>query len=207
MSSKLKVKVTFYGYPDNDDGENNFGTNIIAHTLPGRYTNEDGAPIAGGEGTYDDPITAATKDGQLIASCSEDKTVKLWSLDGRELQVFQGHQDKVLGLSFSPDGQVIVSFSKDKTVRLWSRNSREMQVLQGHDECILGVSFSPDSQTLTSVSVDGIVKFWNFDLEDLLVCGCNWVQDYLKTNPNVSESDRTLCDGIAGFSPASFQLD
>lgn len=66
MSSKLKVKVTFYGYPDNDDGENNFGTNIIAHTLPGRYTNEDGAPIAGGEGTYDDPITAASKKGNEL---------------------------------------------------------------------------------------------------------------------------------------------
>jgi WD40 repeat protein len=130
-------------------------------------------------------------DGQFLASCSEDKTVKLWHREGRDLQVFQGHQDKVLGVSFSPDGQVIVSFSKDKTVRLWSRNSRESQVLQGHDECILGASFSPDGQTLTSVSVDGVVKFWNFDLEDLLVCGCNWVQDYLKTNPNVSQSDRT----------------
>jgi WD40 repeat protein len=71
-----------------------------------------------------------------------------------------------------------------------------MQVLQGHDECILGASFSPDGQTLTSVSVDGVVKFWSFDLEALLVRGCNWVEDYLKTNPNVSQSDRTLCDGI-----------
>jgi hypothetical protein len=66
MSSKLKVKVTFYGYPDNDDGENNFGTNIIAHTLPGRYTNEDGDPIAGGEGTSDNPITAATREGNEL---------------------------------------------------------------------------------------------------------------------------------------------
>jgi WD40 repeat protein len=122
--------------------------------------------------------------------------VKLWHRDGRELQVFQGHQDKVLGVGFSPDSQVVVSFSKDKTVRLWSRNSREMQVLQGHDECILGASFSPDGQTLTSVSVDGVVKFWSFDLEALLVRGCNWVEDYLKTNPNVSQSDRSLCDGI-----------
>jgi WD40 repeat protein len=72
-----------------------------------------------------------------------------------------------------------------------------MQVLQGHDDSILSASFSPDGQTLTSVSIDGVVKFWNFDLEDLLMRGCNWVQDYLQTNPNVSENDRTLCDGIS----------
>jgi hypothetical protein len=37
---------------------------------------------------------------------------------------------------------------------------------------------------------------WNLDLEDLLVRGCDRLRDYLKTNPNVSQSDRTLCDGI-----------
>jgi WD40 repeat protein len=135
-------------------------------------------------------------DGQTIASGSKDGIIKLWSRCGREMRKFQGYFTSITSVSFSPDGQVIVSFSKDKTVRLWSRNSREMQVLHGHDECILSASFSPDGQTLTSVSVDGVVKFWNFDLEDLLVCGCNWVQDYLKTNPNVSQSDRTLCNDI-----------
>ncbi len=34
------------------------------------------------------------------------------------------------------------------------------------------------------------------DLETLLVEGCNWLRDYLTTNPNLSESDRHLCDGI-----------
>jgi len=29
MSSNLSLKVTFYGYPDNDDGEGHFGTNVI----------------------------------------------------------------------------------------------------------------------------------------------------------------------------------
>jgi hypothetical protein len=41
------------------------------------------------------------------------------------------------------------------------------------------------------------VTLWNFDLDDLMVRGCNQVRDYLKTNPNVSESDRHLCDGIS----------
>jgi hypothetical protein len=99
-----KVKVTFYGYPDNDDGEGHFGTNVIAHALVwqghSRYVNADGDPVAGGVGTYDDPITAAAKEankllkpGTLVyvtglkkyffledecASCSTDMWIDLW---------------------------------------------------------------------------------------------------------------------------------
>ena len=33
-------------------------------------------------------------------------------------------------------------------------------------------------------------------LEQLLARGCNWLRDYLTTNPNVKESDKRLCEGI-----------
>jgi WD40 repeat protein len=58
------------------------------------------------------------------------------------------------------------------------------------------LSFSPDGKTLASASLDRTMILWNLDLEDLLRRGCNWLRDYLKTNPNVSDSDRHLCDGI-----------
>jgi hypothetical protein len=37
---------------------------------------------------------------------------------------------------------------------------------------------------------------WNLDMENLLIRGCKWLQEYLKTNSNVSEEDRRTC--IAG---------
>ncbi|WP_169222233.1 hypothetical protein [Brasilonema sp. UFV-L1] len=41
---------------------------------------------------------------------------------------------------------------------------------------------------------------WNLDqvidLDKVMAYGCKWVRDYLKTNPNVSKSDRTLCDDV-----------
>jgi WD40 repeat protein/tetratricopeptide (TPR) repeat protein len=135
-------------------------------------------------------------DGQTIASASEDKTIKLWSCEGNLLHTLIGHYAGVTSVSFSPDGQTIASGSEDKTIKLWSREGNLLYTLIGHEARVNSVSFSPDSKMIASGSGDGTVILWNLDLDDLLVRGCNWVRDYLKTNLIVRESDRTLCDDI-----------
>ena len=55
----------------------------------------------------------------IIASASEDRTVKLWKEDGTLIKTFNGHTDKVRSISFSTDGKTLVSASDDKTVILW----------------------------------------------------------------------------------------
>jgi WD40 repeat protein len=59
-------------------------------------------------------------DGQLIATASYDKTVKLWSLDGQCKKTLHGHNDQVNSLDFSPDGVTLASASHDKTTILWN---------------------------------------------------------------------------------------
>jgi WD40 repeat protein len=101
--------------------------------------------------------------GRMIASASDDKTIKLWSLDGRELKCFQGHSDWVVSVSFSPDGQMIASASKDKSIKLWSLDGRELQTLQGHHGAVINVKFSPDGQIIASASNDKTIKLWSLD--------------------------------------------
>ncbi|MCA6540512.1 MAG: hypothetical protein IM578_17470, partial [Pseudanabaena sp. M037S2SP2A07QC] len=48
-----------------------------------------------------------------------DNTAKLWSIDGRLLQTFKGHQNSVNSVAFAPDGKSIVTGSWDKTAKLW----------------------------------------------------------------------------------------
>ena len=134
-------------------------------------------------------------DGKTIASASSDKTIKLWNIGtGREIKTFKGHSQQVSSVSFSPDGKTIASASS-YNIKLWDISTgREITTLKGMG--VNSVSFSPDGKTIASASGDGTVILWNFDLESLLSKGCNLIDDYLQNNPDVSESDKQVCDGI-----------
>ncbi|MBD1924407.1 AAA-like domain-containing protein [Microcoleus sp. FACHB-831] len=101
--------------------------------------------------------------GKTVASGSNDGTIKLWSLDGREVQTFTGHKEGVTSVSFSPDGKTIASASAgaDKTIKLWSLDGREIQTFTGHKEAVTSVDFSPDGKTIASASWDGTIKLWS----------------------------------------------
>jgi WD40 repeat protein len=73
-----------------------------------------------------------------LASGSEDKAVKLWSVESqKEVTTLQGHNDHVNSVAFSLDGQYLASGSEDKTVKLWSvEQQKEVTTLQGHSESI-----------------------------------------------------------------------
>jgi WD40 repeat protein len=84
----------------------------------------------------------------------------------------------------------------------------EINTFNGHSHVVSSVAFSPGGKTIASGSLDSSVKLWNFypnDLDELMIRSCDLLRGYLQTNPNVSDSDRHLCDGIGTQIPPTPQ--
>jgi len=106
---------------------------------------------------------AFSPQGNLLASASEDNTIKLWNQEGKSLATLKGHQGWVYGVAISPNGKMIASVGEDKTLRLWNLDGKELKMIQGHTDEVWGVAFSPDGQTIASASADQTVRLWNLD--------------------------------------------
>jgi WD40 repeat protein len=104
--------------------------------------------------------------GNLIASGSNDTTVRVWNLlsDAKSL-VLRGHRDEVTCITFSHDGQQIASGSWDTTVRLWNTISgaKIFPALRGHKTHIHAIAFSPYGTKIASAD-DECVCIWDIIL-------------------------------------------
>ncbi|MEG3959269.1 AAA-like domain-containing protein [Microcoleus sp. herbarium2] len=141
---------------------------------------------------------AFSPNGELIASVSEDRTAKLWSRDGKLLHTLKGHDSGIWSVAFSPDSQTVATGSNDGIIKLWKSDGTLLTNLIGHSGGVKGLAFAPDGKTLASAAEDKTVILWNLEqsveLDRVVAAGCDWVRDYLRTNADVKEEDRHLCD-------------
>ncbi|NXH19929.1 POC1B protein, partial [Bucco capensis] len=102
-------------------------------------------------------------DGQLLASASEDRTVRLWipCIHG-ESSVLKGHTASVRSVSFSHDGHFLVSASNDTSIKIWSVHSqRPLFSFFQHTQWVRCAKFSPDGRLIVSCSEDKSVRIWD----------------------------------------------
>ncbi|KAI3318812.1 vegetative incompatibility protein HET-E-1 [Xylariaceae sp. AK1471] len=113
-------------------------------------------------------------DSSILASGSDDYTVRLWKADtGECLYTLEGHTDSVRSVAFSPspDRSILASGSKDHTVRVWKVDTGKcLHTLKGHTSSVLSVAFSPspDSSILASGSKDHTARVWKVDTGECL---------------------------------------
>ncbi|XP_032889372.1 periodic tryptophan protein 2 homolog [Amblyraja radiata] len=102
--------------------------------------------------------------GEIVCAGSRDSfQVFVWSMQsGRLLDVLDGHEGPVSGLSFSPTQGLLASASWDKTVKLWdmqdSWKTKETLRLSADG---LAVSFRPDGGELAVATLDGHITLWD----------------------------------------------
>jgi WD40 repeat protein len=95
--------------------------------------------------------------GNLLASASEDHTVKLWKVHGEGDSItLLGHTARLNSVAFSPEGELIASGGDDETVRIWEvRTGQVLMVLRPQVGPICSLAFSPDGRRLAVGSALG----------------------------------------------------
>src|SRR5215216_7058030 len=88
---------------------------------------------------------AFSPDARHLASCSVDKTVRLWSVPDGALAQTLTHTEGVTSVAFSPDGLHLATASYDRAVRVWSLAEGSLvRTLAGHEGTVCQVAFSHD---------------------------------------------------------------
>ncbi|GBP73856.1 Transcription initiation factor TFIID subunit 5 [Eumeta japonica] len=99
----------------------------------------------------------------LLLSCSEDSTIRLWSLQlWTCLVVYRGHTWAVWDVRWSPHGHYFASAGHDRAARLWATDHHQpLRIFAGHLADVDCILFHPNSNYIATGSSDRTVRLWD----------------------------------------------
>jgi WD40 repeat protein/serine/threonine protein kinase len=128
--------------------------------------------VIGIVGTHREPVWCLkfSPDGKLLASGSNDGTVKLWRWDSRHPEQPQELLHKFPArnygfgelAAFTPDTERLVTVGEEHAVNIWDAKTYELlHRLHGHSGDVTAVAVSPDGRWLAYEGEDTTIVLWD----------------------------------------------
>ncbi len=115
--------------------------------------------------------------GKLLASGSDDSSIKIWNArTGKHLKTLNCHKKRVWSVAFNPNGKTLVSGSDDQTVIVWNFDGKKLEtnekshdwksvdkvvLKEAHKGRVQAVAFSDKGDVFASGGADATVKIWD----------------------------------------------
>ncbi|MFD4673116.1 hypothetical protein ACFWNN_25575 [Lentzea sp. NPDC058450] len=114
-------------------------------------------------------LTSFTRDGEVLATASYDRTARLWDVRDRSrpqpLAVIPGHDGWLSSAVFSPDDRLLATTGEDRTIRLWDvsdqAHPRHVSTVDTGNGITYLLEFSPDGRTLAAANDDKTARLWD----------------------------------------------
>ena len=107
---------------------------------------------------------AVSRNNNIIASASMDKTLKLWrQQDGTLIKTLNHFSQGVSTTAFSPNSHHIASGGFNNNIEIWNLDGSLVKRLKGHNAEVRSIAFSPNGKLIASASSDQTIKIWNAD--------------------------------------------
>jgi WD40 repeat protein len=106
---------------------------------------------------------ALSHDGKILASGEDNKSIKLWDLNNRQLIAnFSGHTQAITSVIFNHNDTILATASDDQTINLWDvKTLAKIHLLTGNSHAVKSLAFHPQGQILASGSWDKTIKIWD----------------------------------------------
>jgi WD40 repeat protein len=119
---------------------------------------------------HDAPVNMLSfaPDSVLLASASDDRTVRVWNLNTFTHQVLH-HDAPVQAVCFTHDGRSVITGADDGIIRTWDATTGEpLSRFTAHHGWILGLTRSPDGRHLISIAEDSTLAIWDTRQQTLI---------------------------------------